>query len=76
MIEADFNPKQKVSSFIAFTFIILLGVLLGWYAIKIGEEIEVNLPNSEAFNIEKRTQSEELQENPVPKNMTKKSGLN
>lgn len=55
MIENDFNLRQKVSKLLAFTFIILLSLCLGWYSIKASEEILANAPNSKGFNVGSRT---------------------
>ncbi len=57
MIRVDFDIKQKLSSFIAFVFIITLSLVLGWFSIKTSEEIIANIPNSEIANIDKRMQS-------------------
>jgi len=57
MIRVDFDIKQKLSSFIAFVFIITLSLVLGWFSIKTSEEIIANIPNSEIANIDKRMQN-------------------
>lgn len=62
MIQTSFDVKQKVSSLIAFAFVISLGLVLSWYSIKTSEEILANMPNSEIIRIDKRMQNENLQE--------------
>jgi hypothetical protein len=75
MIQSDFDIKQKISSFIAFTFVILLGLILSWYSIKTSEEILVNMPQSKTMNISKRIQNKNSQENAEIQNVLKENDI-
>lgn len=63
MIQNNLDIRQKISSLIAFTFIILLCLVLSWYSIKTSDEILANMPNSKTLSINKRMQTENLQNN-------------
>lgn len=63
MIQNNLDIRQKISSLIAFTFIILLCLVLSWYSIKTSDEILANMPNSKTLSISKRMQTENLQNN-------------
>jgi hypothetical protein len=69
MLELDFSPKQKISNFLALTFIMFLSVILGWYSVKNSEEIIFNNYNPETLKIQK------IQKNTIPKNITEKRNI-
>jgi hypothetical protein len=64
-MEIDFNPRQKVSQFLAFSFIILISLSLGWYSIKASEEILAKMPDSEIINVNRRVNLDNLDEDGV-----------
>lgn len=68
MIQNNFDIRQKISSFIALTFIILLGLILGWYSIKTSEELLINMPDSKIINMGRRSGDASFLENEKMKN--------
>jgi hypothetical protein len=73
MTQNNFDTKQKINSFIAFSFIMLLGLALSWFSIKAGEEILANMPDSEIVNINKRMENENSREKIEVKNTAQDS---
>ncbi|MFZ2226600.1 MAG: hypothetical protein WA064_04030 [Candidatus Moraniibacteriota bacterium] len=45
-----FNLDQKISSYLAFCFILILSFVVAWKALSVGNTIIENAPNSNAFN--------------------------
>lgn len=75
MVENNFNIKQKVSGFLALTFIMLLSLALGWYSIKTSEEVLVNMPNSEVINISRRIPDKNSAAGIDIQNLLKENGI-
>lgn len=75
MIKNDFNPRQKISSLIAFAFIILLSLTLGWYSIETSENILAKMPESKIISIDKRMQWQNLQEKTEVKKIPQENGV-
>ena len=76
MIQTSFDVKQKVSSLVAFTFIILLSLVLSWYSLKTSEDILTNMPDSKALSISKRMQDENSQKNAEIRDILENGGVN
>jgi len=75
MIQNSFDMRQKISGFIAFTFIILLGLVLSWYSIKTSEDILINMPKSKTMDINKRMQEKNSQRNAEIQSVLKEGGV-
>jgi hypothetical protein len=50
---------------LAFSFIILISLGLGWYSIKASEEILAKMPDSEIINVNRRVNLDNLDEDAV-----------
>ncbi len=62
------NLGQKVSSPLAFIFLIILSFVVAWYTVNAGEGILDNAKKSSIVNIEKRG-SENEKTNPKPNHL-------
>jgi hypothetical protein len=53
-IKTDFNLDQKVSSQLAFIFLLVLSFVVAWCTVNAGQEVADNSKTSAAFNLDKR----------------------
>lgn len=75
MVETSLDIKQKISSFLALTLILLISLVLGWYSIKTSDDLLNNAPNSRALSVNKRIQDKNSEGSKEIQNMLKEDEI-
>lgn len=56
-IEKNWNINQRISSHLAFVFLLLLSFAVAWYTVSTGERIKNNATKSIKLDIQNRTKN-------------------
>lgn len=57
-VRIDLSLDQKISSYLALIFVMILGFLVSWITLDKAQEIIKNSKESAVFNIQKRAEAE------------------